>query len=166
MAPSSPLRRFFLPTLNKRYFIRLVLVALASYLIFGYLLIPLRIEGVSMEPTYRDRTFAFSWRPQYAFAPMERFDVVTVRYSGRRVMLLKRIVALPGETVAFREGFLYVDGKLIDEPYVHYRAAWELPPRTVAPGHVYVVGDNRGTPMDRHQFGETAMKRIVGGVFP
>ena len=85
MTPSSSLRRFFLPTLNKRYFIRLVLVVLASYLVFGYLLIPLRIQGVSMEPTYRDRTYAFSWRLQYAFAPMERFDVVTVRYSGRRL---------------------------------------------------------------------------------
>lgn len=166
MVPSSSLRRFFLPTLDKRYFVRLVLVVLASYLIFGYLLIPLRIQGVSMEPTYRDRTYAFSWRLQYAFAPMERFDVVTVRYAGRRVMLLKRIVALPGETVEFREGYLYVDGKLIDEPYVHHRAAWELAPRTVAAGHVYVVGDNRGTPMDRHQFGETSMHRIVGGVFP
>lgn len=164
--PAFSLRRFFVPTLNKRYFIRLVLVALASYLIFGYLLIPLRIQGVSMEPTYHDRTYAFSWRLQYAFAPIKRFDVVTVRYSGRRVMLLKRVVALPGETVEFRKGYLYVDGKLIDEPYVRHRVAWELAPRTVASGHVYVVGDNRGTPMDRHQFGETSLHRIVGGVFP
>ncbi len=79
-------------------------------------------------------------------------------------MLLKRIVALPGETVAFRKGELYVDGKLVDEPYVLHRSNWELPPRTIAPGHVYVVGDNRGTPMVVHKFGEINMNRIIGGV--
>jgi signal peptidase I len=117
-----------------------------------------------MEPTYHNGSFTFCWRPQYLFSPPERFDVVAVRFSGRRVMLLKRVVALPGETVEFRAGDLYVDGNLIEEPYVHHRSNWELPPRTVALGHVYVVGDNRGTPMALHKFGEINMNRIVGGV--
>ena len=81
-------------------------------------------------------------------------------------MLLKRVVALPGETVEFRTGFLYVNGNVIEEPYVHHRSDWELSQRTVAPGHIYVVGDNRGTPMAHHRFGEVNLKRIVGGVFP
>jgi signal peptidase I len=161
---SSPIRRFLFPSLNKRFFIRLILLAGTCYLIFSHLLIPLRIEGLSMEPTYHDRSFTFCRRLQYLFSPPERFDVVAVRFSGRRVMLLKRVVALPGETVEFREGELYVDGNLIEEPYVHHRSNWELPPRTVAPGHIYVVGDNRGTPMVRHKFGEINMNRIVGGV--
>ncbi len=163
---SSLVRKFFFPAFNKRYFIRLTLLGLVCYVIFGHILIPLRIQGLSMEPTYHDRSFAFCWRPQYLLTPPERFDVVTVRFSGRKVMLLKRIVALQGETVEFRKGLLYVNGNLIDEPYVRFRSNWDLPPRTVAPGHVYVVGDNRGTSMARHRFGEVNMHRIVGGVFP
>lgn len=81
-------------------------------------------------------------------------------------MLLKRIVALEGETVEFRKGLLYVNGHVTSEPYVRYPSDWQLPPRAIAPGHVYVVGDNRGTSMARHQFGEINMKRIVGGVIP
>lgn len=81
-------------------------------------------------------------------------------------MLLKRIVALAGETVEFRGGLLYVDGNLIEEPYVRNRSGWELPPRIVTPGHIYVVGDNRGTAINRHRFGEVNVNRIVGGVFP
>ena len=81
-------------------------------------------------------------------------------------MLLKRIVAVGGETVEFRKGGLYVNGTLVDEPHVRYRSDWQLPPRKVSPGHVYVVGDNRGTDINRHRFGEINMKRIVGGVFP
>lgn len=163
---SNPVRRFFFPALNKRYFIRLTLLGLACYVIFGHLLIPLRIQGMSMEPTYHDRSFAFCWRLQYLFSAPKRFDVVTLRFAGRRVMLLKRIVALEGETVEFRKGLLYVNGNLTSEPYVHHLSDWQLPPRTIAPGHVYVVGDNRGTSMARHQFGEINMKRIVGGVIP
>jgi signal peptidase I len=117
-----------------------------------------------MEPTCRDHSFAFCWRPKYVFSRPRRFDVVTVRYAGRRVMLLKRIVALAGETVEFRKGILLVDGKPLEEPYVHYRAVWNLPPRVVAPGNVYIVGDNRGGSIDRHRFGQTAVSRIVGGV--
>ena len=81
-------------------------------------------------------------------------------------MLLKRIVALPGDTVEFREGFLYRDGILIEEHYVQYRSSWNLPPRIVEPGYVYVVGDNRGSVMARHRFGQVKRDRIVGGVLP
>lgn len=79
---------------------------------------------------------------------------------------MKRIVALEGETVEFRNGQLLIDGIEIDEPYVKNHASWQLPPRRVKPGHVYVVGDNRGTPMSRHRFGEVSAKRIVGGIIP
>lgn len=80
--------------------------------------------------------------------------------------MLKRIVALAGETVEFQKGLLYVNGNLLEEPYVQYRSDWQLPPRTIASGHLYVVGDNRGTSMARHQFGEVNINRIVGGVLP
>ena len=158
------MRNFLFPSLNKKYLARLVLLGLGSYLIFGYLLIPLRIQGQSMEPTYQSGSFAFCWRLQYLFSPPQRSDIVTVRFSGRRVMLLKRIIALPGDTVEFREGFLYRNGKVIEEPYVQYRSSWNLAPRIVGQGNVYVVGDNRGTAMERHRFGQVTLDRIVGGV--
>lgn len=164
--PPTAIRRFLFPTLNKRFILRLASVAIGCYLIFGHLLIPMRIQGMSMDPTYRDRSFAFCWRLQYLFSSPERFDVVAVRFSGRRVMLLKRIVALEGETVEFRKGELHVNGNRVKETYVQHRSDWELPTRIVSPGHLYVVGDNRGTAMDRHQFGEISINRIVGGVFP
>lgn len=158
------LHRFLFPPLNKRYLLRLVGLGLSCYLIFGYILIPLRIQGQSMEPTYRNGSFAFCWRPHYLFSPVQHFDVVTVRFTGRSVMLLKRIIGLPGETVEFRQGKLYVNGHEIKEPYVHQRSNWNLPPRIIAPEHVYVVGDNRGTSMTRHRFGQVKIERIVGKV--
>jgi len=161
---NSHLHNFFLPSLTRKFLIRVTLVAIVTYLIFSYLLIPLRIQGQSMEPTYRDGGFAFCWRPMYFFSSPKRFDIVAVRYAGRRVMLLKRIIGLPGETVEFRRGDLYINGRHIAEPYVKYHSTWNLEARRVAPGKVYIVGDNRGTSMKRHRFGQVSAKRIVGGV--
>ncbi len=93
-----------------------------------------------------------------------RGDVVALRLAGRKVMLLKRVVALSGETVEFRNGRLLVNGRQVNEPYVQLNAGWNLSLRTVGPGKLYVVGDNRGVPMQQHLFGQVDMNRIVGGV--
>ncbi len=162
----SPLRKFFLPRLTKAFLLRILLLSVSCLLIFTYLLIPLRIQGQSMEPTYKDGSFAFCWRLQYLFSEPARSDVVTLRYAGRKVMLLKRIIALAGDTVAFQKGLLYVNGEHIPEPYVRYPSTWDLPERAVKPGHIYVVGDNRNTTMSRHRFGQVAENRIIGGVIP
>ena len=156
------LRQFFWPSLTPQFLLRLALVAGVAYLFFGYLCIPLRIKGASMEPTYHDGSWNFCWRGAYLFSEPRRSDVVLVRFAGSKVMLLKRVVALAGEQVEFRNGKLFVNGKEIHEPYVRYPCDWNLPPRQVEGGCVYVVGDNRSLPMEGHQFGQASVKRIVG----
>jgi signal peptidase I len=161
---SSFIRQFFFPAINKRFLFRLAVICLLSYLLFGYLLIPLRIQGRSMEPTYHDGSFAFCWRPMYLYSSPKRFDVVAVRYAGRHVMLLKRIIALPGETLEYRKGRLFINGQQVKEPNVSLTSSWDLAPRTVASGKVYIIGDNRSLSMKRHKIGQVSMERVVGGV--
>lgn len=161
---ASRLRRFLLPDLNRKFISRLLLVALTAVVVFTQILIPLRIEGRSMEPTYDDGGFNLCWRGRYLFAAPERGDVVVIRFAGQRVMLLKRIIGLAGDTVEFRNGALFVNGAWVKEPYVRSPSDWNLAPRTVEPGKVYVVGDNRTVQMDRHHFGQVEQERIMGGV--
>ena len=163
MATSSRIRQFFFPSLTPRFLLRVALVAIGSYLFFGHICTPLRIEGYSMEPTYHNGGINFCWRLQYLFSEPQRGDIVLVRLAGSRVMLLKRVVAVEGEEVAFHDGKLVVGGTEISEPYVQYPCDWELSPRQVAPGNVYVVGDNRSEPLERHYFGQVSLERIVGG---
>lgn len=158
------IRQFFLPDISRNFLLRLALVAIGAYVFFGYLCLPLRIDGISMEPTYHDGGFTFCCRPVYWFSQPERGDVVGVRFAGNRVMLLKRVVGLPGDEVAFVAGKLLINGQPLDEPYVRFQSNWELPPRQVKPNHIYIVGDNRGTSMRHHSFGQVSMNRIVGGV--
>lgn len=115
-----------------------------------------------MEPTYQDGQFNFCWRLRYAFSQPKRGDVVVVRLAGRKIMLLKRVVALEGEEVEFCDGQLFVNGRQVEEPHVRYPCGWNLQPRRVEPGHVYLIGDNRSMPIEQHQFGQTPLNRIVG----
>jgi signal peptidase I len=149
--------------LNRFFLLRVLLLILTTALIFTQVLLPLRIEGQSMEPTYTNG-FNLCWRGRYLFSAPQRGDVVVIRLAGNRVLLLKRVVALAGDTVAFVQGTLVVNGQKMDEPYVRYQSDWNLEPRTVDPGKVYVVGDNRGVPMHRHHFGQVEEQRIVGGL--
>jgi signal peptidase I len=115
-----------------------------------------------MEPTYHNGSVNLLWKLHYIISELKRQDVVVLRFAGNRVMLLKRVIALEDETVEFRCGKLFVDGKEIEEPYVHYPCNWNLPPRQVEKNYVYVVGDNRNMPIEDHHFGQASMKRIMG----
>jgi signal peptidase I len=156
------IRQFFLPSLTPRFLIRIILVAISAYLFFSYVFLPLRIKGNSMDPTYRNEGINFCLRLRYLFSKPKRYDVVVVRFAGNKVMLLKRVVAVGGEQVEFRDGKLMVDGKAIDEPYVVYPCNWNLSPRQVERDCVYVVGDNRNMPIENHYFGQASVKRIMG----
>jgi signal peptidase I len=115
-----------------------------------------------MEPTYHDGSVNCLWKLHYNLSKPKRYDVVAVRLAGSRLMLLKRVVAVEGEKVEFRRGKLFLDGKEIEEPYVRFPCNWDLPPRQVEKGNVYVVGDNRNMPIQEHHFGQTPIKRILG----
>lgn len=163
MAAKDIVRRFFFPTFTPAYLLRVSILAISAYIFFGFISIPLAVRGKSMEPTYPDGGFNFCWSLKYSFRGLERHDVVFIRLAGPRVMLLKRVVALEGEEVEFRKGRLLVDGREISEPYLRDRGDWDLPPRRVEKGNIYVVGDNRRVPITEHYFGQTPVGRVAGG---
>jgi len=162
MVANRKIRQFLLPSLTPRFLIRVLCVALFAYLLFRNVCIPFRIQGTSMEPTYHNGRFNFCCTLRYIFSGPKRYDVVAVRLAGKKVMLLKRVVALEGELLEFRDGKLFVDGIEIHEPYVRGPCNWNLPARRVEKGCVYVVGDNRSMRMETHNFGQVSAKRIVG----
>ncbi len=155
------LHQFLFPTINKKFLIRLSIITIFSYIFFGHILTPFIIRGLSMEPTYHDGSINFCLKLRYLFSRPKRFDVVAIKLTDRR-WLLKRIVALEGEEIEFRKGILFVNGKAIEEPYVKYRSNWDLSPRRVQSGYIYVVGDNREMPIENHIFGQTKIDRIIG----
>ncbi len=152
---------FFFPKLARTFLIRLLVVILAAWVFFRFICMPQVIRGGSMLPTYPERGFLFCWTPAYWFKTPKRGDVVIMKY-GPKTMILKRVIALAGDRVAFKDGRLLVNGEVVPEPYIKGPSNWNLPERTVSPDHYYLAGDNRSVPMERHIFGEMHKRYLAG----
>jgi signal peptidase I len=148
----------------RRTTVRVLLLIFASIGIFRWVLIPVRTDGISMEPTYESGRINLVNRLAYLSSSPARGDVVAIRLAGLHVLYIKRIIALPGERVSFNSGEVRIDGVPLTEPYVHYRRPWELPEVQLGPAEYFVVGDNRGMNAADHTFGRVDAVRIVGRV--
>lgn len=143
--------------------IRTAILIVLVAIIFGFrILLPIRVEGISMLPTFRDHSLHLINRLAYWHHSPKRGDIVSIRYAGIHYMLLKRVVGLPGETVAFENGRVLIDGKPLDEPYEKEKCDWNMPPEKLSADEYFVVGDNRTMPMELHVFGRTTRERIIG----
>jgi len=145
-------------------FVRILVLVVVSFVVFKFILLPIRVKGPSMFPTYTDGGVNFVNRLAYLFSSPKRGDVVAIRLAGPSVMYMKRIVGLPGETYAYRDGKLYIDDKPLDEPYVKLRCDWETAPQKLGSDQYYVVGDNRSMPRELHEEGTPHRTRIVGKI--
>lgn len=154
-------REFFIPRITSAYLIRVAILCVFCLVFFGIFFTPALIRGGSMEPTYHSLGVNLVNRFKFRHKEPRRGDIVAIRYDDR-IMYLKRVVGLPGETVEFRDGKLYINGKPLDEPYVKYPCDWKLEPRQVDSGYYYVVGDNRSQPIRQHKFGKVSRRRIIG----
>jgi len=146
---------------------RIAVLVVASFVVFRFVLLPVRLEGISMLPTYLNGSLDFVNRLAYLWHPPRRGDVVGIRLSDPSIlwpsiMYMKRIVGLPGETVAFVNGRVFINGQPLDEPYEKNGCDWDLPPVKLGPNQYFVVGDNRSMPSQYHEFGKVEQDHIVG----
>lgn len=134
-----------------------------------------RIKGRSMLPTLHDRDFALVWRLPYLLRAPRRGEVVICHYPGRKMKRLpflpqafvKRVIALPGDTVEWQEGVLLLNGEPLKEPYLdpaRCRSLRTRPPRTLGPDEYYVLGDNRDASNDSRSVGPLRRRDIRGRV--
>lgn len=134
----------------KRWLPLVVLVLL----FFRWLIVPLRVDGMSMYPTLADREIVLGIRPLLA---LQRGDLVVVR-SDR--LLIKRVIALQGEKVQFDKGQLLINHIPVEEDYVSIRDFWDGQWQ-VGDNQVFLAGDNRPISRDSRQLGTFEEKDIV-----
>jgi signal peptidase I len=77
-------------------------------------------------------------------------------------LAVKRVVGLPGETIAVAGGRVLIDGKPLAEPYLAGPIGYTLAPRTLKKDEYFMLGDNRGNSFDSHVWGPLAKKQFVG----
>jgi signal peptidase I len=139
-------------------------LCVAALLLAGskFVLVPVKAHGISMMPTYQEGQFIFVNRLAYRFSPVKRGDVVAITLNGGGAVLVKRIIALPGEKVSIVAGQVLIDGAPLNEPYLHYHIPWNMREGSVGADEVFVIGDNRSMPLENHDFGFASQTRILG----
>lgn len=123
-----------------------------------------RVEMQSMEPSLHQNERLIIEKVSYRLHLPRRGDIVVLRLSAHETEppLIKRVIGLPGETVAIRDGRVLIDGQVLDEPYCRQATLATGGPWVVPEGHVFVLGDNRGASNDSRYFGPVPIAHIVG----
>ena len=140
----------------------LLVVAAAAVLLATIFFPVLRIYGTSMKPTVNDGEVVIAFNSR----DFKSGSVVALWYGNK--LLVKRVIATPGQWVNIdKEGNVYVDGQLLDEPYVTERAFGDCNielPCQVPDGHYFVLGDRRSVSQDSRNtaVGCIAKEQIVG----
>jgi signal peptidase I len=127
----------------------------------------------SMRPTIQEGERILGSKFYYRFWEPKTGDVVVFRTpevvhrleAERSSRLVKRLIATEGDVVQVKGGFVYVNGRALDEPYVAAPPRYEMPPVRVPPGHVFVLGDNRNDSLDGHVWGFLPEKAILARAF-
>ncbi len=124
-----------------------------------------RVQGTSMEPLLADGERIVVNKFVYRFRPIERGDVVVFWFPrDPSISFIKRVVALPGDSVEMRSGRLLVNGVLAAERYLpdSFRDADNFPATEIGKGFYFVLGDHRRSSNDSRSWGEVPERYIYG----
>ena len=150
-----------------------VLVLAVSIFLFVYLLImqPHKISGASMEPNFHDNEYLLTDKLSYRFSKPQRGEIVVFKAppTNYEEEYIKRIIAIPGDTVEIIGDQMYVNGELLNEPYL--AAGLRTEPGgflgrgqiiTLPAGAYFMMGDNREHSKDSRHFGFVPEDKITG----
>ena len=154
-----------------------VAVAISSALLVrAYVLQQFAVEGTSMLSTLHPSDRVLVNKLSYRLHDPRRGDVVVLKRiesNSQERDLIKRVVGLPGETIEYRACQLFINGSLINEPYLDplivapSRCGADQPAVLVQPNHVFVMGDNRGGSLDSrdNSVGQVDYSNLIGRAF-
>ncbi|MFT5195755.1 MAG: signal peptidase I [Cellvibrionaceae bacterium] len=121
-----------------------------------------RIEGASMQPTLQEGEYLIVNRLSYFLDEPERGDIIVLHFPNDRSRdFIKRIIGLPGDTIAISNGEVRVNDILIEEPYIKDTSpnnqTW-----LVTEDHYFVMGDNRRNSSDSRSWSFLPEDDIIG----
>ena len=146
----------------------LAIAVVICALLITYVVQAFKVQGTSMVPELRNGERILVNKFIYNFRSISRGDVVVFWYTeDPDVSFIKRVVALPGDSVEIKRGKLLVNGELVDEPYVkpEYIDRRSFPSQEIRAGHYFVLGDNRRGSNDSRSWGLVPQRYIYGKAF-
>lgn len=133
----------------------ILIVVCATYLIVTYVGQRTKVSGKSMMNTLHDQDNLIVDKISYRFRDPKRFEIIVFPYRYQEdTYYIKRIIGLPGETVQIKEGYVYINGELLDEHYgreVMNESGIAAEPLQLGEDEYFVLGDNRNHSSDSRE---------------
>jgi len=164
--PVAARRRPILQQIRQMFMV--AVLAAASYLVVSHFLLQtVKVVGMSMSPTLRDSQMYLLNRWIYMVRHPNRAEVIVLRDPLDNGFSVKRVVALPGDTVVVTGGKVLINGRQLNEPYLRGRptfATSNLKEQifTCGKDQYFVLGDNRGNSIDGRMYGPIPKQNIMG----
>lgn len=173
--PTTPQKEPFWRRLP-RFALTLAICFILVYVITQFVLQRNTVIGSSMSPTLEDRDEVFVEKITRLFpSGLRRGDIVTADSfrdltNNHEIMIIKRIIGLPGERITIRGGFVYIDGQQLDEPYLEEgmmtsEHSGEYADILLGDNEYYLLGDNRMNSRDSRDVGPVSRGEIEGKLF-
>lgn len=173
--PAAPAKARKKGNVFTEWFIVIAVAISAALLVRSFVLQQFAVSGHSMDTTLHHGDRVLVNKLSYRMHDPNRGDVVvlkTIEFAGERD-LIKRVVALPGETVEYRSCVLFIDGRELVEPYLDPQivsptsCGEDQSPVVVPEEHVFVLGDNRAGSKDSRDInlGPISYEDIIGRAF-
>jgi signal peptidase I len=140
------------------------MISFILYALINQATMRVRVDGSSMEPTLPSGSFLVVDKQAYLSQPPHRGDIVIHNLPLNPTHLsIHRVIGLPGETINIKQGFVWINGARLNEPYIsvsaNYSGQWKLGSK-----EYFVLGDNRNASADSHIWGSLLITNIEGKV--
>lgn len=135
-----------------------LLIIVIVLVIRTFIFTPILVHGESMVPTLKGGELMILKKYDKKY---ERFDVVVVSKNVEGEELIKRVIGLPGETIKYFDGKLYINNEIIDDPYA-YGETDDFSEYVLGDDEYFVMGDNREVSLDSRLIGIIKYREIEG----
>lgn len=144
------------------WIVAMVLAVIIAAGIRTFLFVPYEVHGASMEPTLQGDELLIVNKLIYRFDQPEYGDIIVFHTSEKRDFI-KRVIGLPGDQIAIKDGKVFRNGEELEEPYIYEPMNINMKEEVTVPeGHIYVMGDNRNNSKDSRRIGPVKIDAVVG----
>ena len=132
----------------------LAVAAVLAFIIHTFLFMMIEVQGSSMIETLHTGDRIASTIIDMKINGPQRGEILILRYPGGKDRVIKRVIAVPGDTIAIANGLTILNGEALDEPYVKYpRVRDNMATITLDEDEYFVMGDNRSNSNDSRAVG-------------